>query len=125
MSIFMPVNQVNVITPAEFGSADAVGPPGSVTATYQMLSGGTATAGKWFYIPYAAVGNDYEVQAAIVSGSPTGTFGSRLPLSSNQEWQVTSTSGFVTAVVGLTIFKTGEPTIMGVGQVTISAEVIP
>lgn len=104
--------------------------PALVEATYQLNSDGKiyddgVDIGSW--VTPNASASAYQAKAEIVSGSPSGTFGSWLNLSTSRSWLVTRDGSFEgvgtsTAVITVEIRDTATATVRDTATITLQAE---
>lgn len=101
------------------------------TASVEFRSNGRLIASSnpdslWYAAQVAAIGNDYEIYAELISGvGVTGDFDAWLSLSSNRIWTLEASSpGSVDATVEYSIRKAGQISVMHAGQIAITAEVV-
>lgn len=103
----------------------------SATAGYRLTSGGQiehnqqniySNVGEW--ITPTSQASNYEVFAALDFGTlSSGTTGSWLALSSNQEWTCfAAPNNLEQAIITLQIRRIGTTTILGSAQITITAD---
>lgn len=79
------------------------------TASLTLNSSGTCTSVgnqasvSFTWLTGAGTGANYEARATVISGSPSGTTGSWLALSSSRTWSVTDSTGSGPITASLTI----------------------
>jgi hypothetical protein len=106
------------------------GASGTLTASFSVNSAGTYTSASddsrpnGIWLTGTGTGTNYEIRATVVSGSPTGTTGSWLALSSNRTWSVSvdGTSGLTeTAELTLEIRDASTLTVYTTSSLTLEA----
>lgn len=105
----------------------------SATVGYRLNSNGNvernqqgsySTIEQW--CTPASQASNYEARATIVSGSPSGTFGSWLALSSSREWTLfAAQNNFETAQITVEIRQTGTTTVLDSATITLTADALP
>lgn len=118
---------------ATYSVSDGTASPTNASARFRLASsgdiyrilvnGGTTDIGDWI-APKSAAGGNYECMATVVSGSlSTGTAGSWLALSSDQEWGRNQTTlGTSVCVITVDIRRVGTTTTLASTTVTLTAD---
>jgi hypothetical protein len=102
---------------------------GTAVAVYRVqsdgrISDGTSTLESW--LVGAGTNSDYEVMATVTSGTlSSGTTGSWLNCGTTQTWSKInndSNNSVQTAVIGVSIRRASDSTVMDSATITLSAE---
>lgn len=125
--------RITLVTLADETVSDTTASPTNASARYKLeadgdivrtlANGGATDLGDWV-IPRSAAGAAYECRATILSGSlSSGTAGSWLPLSADEEWgRAQTTNGTSQCVFTLEIRNTATLLVLATVTITLDAE---